>query len=77
MINPCGWHNIWSEGYIVSGNSSGAHFWGSAKGASFKDACDQLAATNKDFAEYYNPIKLTFWGCRLYDKEKDARKSFG
>lgn len=25
----------------------------------------------------YDPLRLTYWGCRLFNNETDARKSFG
>jgi len=70
-------YSIWSEGYRATGNSSGANFEGVGHGETFREACDDLARRDQVFAKYYNPEKLTLWGCRLFDNESDARKSFG
>jgi hypothetical protein len=64
---------IWSEGYRATGEAAGAHYFGSAKGETFKDAC--VAHFKKD--HYFNPKTMRHWGCRLFDNEADARKAFG
>ncbi len=69
-------YEVWSEGYVITGNSSGAIYHGIFDGESFKDACDNWALTLEDVS-YYNGITLSYWGCRLFDNEDDARKSFG
>lgn len=66
-------YDVWMEGFVCTGESSKAHFVGSVKAETFKKACDKLF--NNDIL--YDPINLTHWGCRLYDNEADARKSFG
>jgi hypothetical protein len=68
---------IWSEGYIATGQSSGAWRHGYSKGNSFKEACDNFAAANTEFKTYYNPDRMTFWGCRLFDNQRDAIERFG
>ena len=70
-------YEIWSEGYSCTGNSSGAIYLGTFEAESFKAACDLLAKSDKEFDRLYNPERMTFWGCRLFDNETDARKSFG
>lgn len=62
---------IWSEGYVVTGNSAGAHFHGTAEGATFREACDVLLGGDP----YYR--SGTYYGCRLFDNEADARREFG
>lgn len=69
--------DIWAEGYAATGNRSGATLMGSARGENFKGACDAYAAMNPRFAAYYDPERLTHWGCRLFNNEHDARKAFG
>ena len=64
---------IWSEGYIITGGSGTAQLHDKIKANSFKEACDILF--NGD--QFYNPKNLTYWGCRLFDNETDARKAFG
>lgn len=69
---------IWAEGYRASGEKgSGAIYWGKVEANSFKEAFDKLAERDKSFRNCYNPVNLTFWACRLFDNEADARKSFG
>lgn len=69
---------IWSEGFILTGNKSGAMFHGRQNAPSFVEACTKFfAIKGHDLSNNYNPIRLTFWGCRLFDNETDARKTFG
>lgn len=70
------WH-IWAEGHIATGTTGDAISLGTASGDSFKAACDSLAASNPSFACNYDPDRMTFWGCRLFDSENAARASFG
>lgn len=66
-------YQIWSEGYQITGNSGAAHFRGEARGNSFAAAC--IALLGED--EYFDAENLTYWSCRLFDNEEDARMSFG
>lgn len=70
-------YSIWAEGYRATGESGGASHVGSAQGKTFKKACDNLALTDKPFAAYYDSEAVTYWGCKLFDNETDARVSFG
>lgn len=67
---------VWMEGYAATGQSSRAQFQGFYPGANFADACKTWARTS-DSPEYFNPERLTYWGCQLFDNEADARRSFG
>ena len=69
--------DIWSEGYACTGEAGPAFCLGTYYGNSFKEACDSLAKTDPGFAKYYDPKRLTYWGCKLFDNETDARKTFG
>ena len=69
--------SIWSEGFAATGDSGGATFHETVRAESLKEACSVLAETSPGFAKYYNEKRMTFWGCRLYDNEIDARRSFG
>jgi len=69
-------YDIWCEGYAATGERSGATYFGAAKGHSFKEACDKFMAKDRE-SHYYDPAKLTYWACRLFDNETDARKAFG
>ena len=84
-------YDIWSEGYQVTGNESGAMFLGKETGRNFQDACmkhflrseleQREKYTESDYYDTkrwdYNPNSNTFWGCRLFETEEEARKSFG
>lgn len=68
---------IWCEGYIATGERSGATLLGAAEGLNFQQACDELAITNLHFAKFYDREKLTYWGCKLFPTLDEARKTFG
>ena len=68
---------IWSEGYKATGESGGAHRHGKAEGESFKEACCSFASKDSDFATYFDESGMTYWGCKLFDNEVDARKLYG
>lgn len=75
-------YNIWSEGYRVTGNEGKAHYIDSSYGASFQEACDKFFSkfSKKELNERfggYSSESLSVWGCKLFDNETDARKSFG
>lgn len=47
-------------------------------GRTFREAVETLVAETKDHDKsYFNLEHLTYWGCRLFDNEIEARKSFG
>lgn len=67
---------VWREGYRVTGNNSGAEKVANitvSDYTSFREACE-LEFINRS---YYDPRRNTLWGCKLFDNEEDARKSFG
>ena len=64
---------IWSEGYSITGDRGTASLHGTSKAKNFKDACTKFFNIN----HLYDPDDLTYWGCRLYDNETDARETFG
>ena len=70
-------YEIWSEGYRATGEYGYAMKNGTQSAESFQEACDKLALADRAFALNYNSTTLTYWGCRLFDSEWDARKSFG
>ena len=65
--------DIWSEGFVITGGSSGAHYHGTTSANSFKEACDKYFKGDS----LYDSERMTYWGCRLFDNSCDARKSFG
>ena len=70
-------HEIWCEGYVAIGQNSGAIMLGYSKGKNLKDACINYAKKDSEFAKYFDVDSMTYWGCRIFDNEIDARKSFG
>lgn len=73
MVQETMKYEIWSEGYVCTGERSGAIFHTIVEAHSFKEACDKYFQDDLS----YNPKRLTFWGCKLFDNETDARKRFG
>lgn len=68
---------IWSEGYKATGEHGRAMLHNVVIAASFKEACDKLAERDANFKAFYDPERMTYWGCRLYDNSTDARRSHG
>lgn len=66
-------YEIWSEGYNDMGNIGSAHKHGEQEADSFDQACVIFFVDDK----FFNGKLLTYWGCRLFDNEAEARKSFG
>ena len=71
------WFDIWSEGFRATGDSGDATHRGRAQGKTFREACERFADTHPEFKKCYNQEANTYWGCRLFDNESDARRSFG
>lgn len=69
-------YEIWMEGYSATGESSEAKLIGTMYADSFQEACDQWAISYGP-ANYYDSKRLSYWACRLFDNEKDARKGYG
>jgi acyl-CoA-binding protein len=84
-------YEIWMEGFIISGQQAKASKVGEYDADSFDDAVKlyniySKAAYGKEAAvkgglldgKTMQPIDgWTIWGCKLFDNEQDARKSFG
>lgn len=72
-------YEIWSEGFADSRELHQAYLFGCGEGETFREACINFMNADKQHKElrYFNVKDLTFWGCRLFDNEADARKSFG
>jgi hypothetical protein len=67
---------IWSEGYITTGEHGLATFEGRANGETFEEACINLLGDKLDKNKDGSP-KLSIWACRLFPTEHEARASFG
>lgn len=67
---------IWIEGFQATGESGKAQQIGTIEAKSFQEACDKLGRT-PTWREHYDPKARAMWGCRMFDNEADARRSFG
>lgn len=76
-------YEIWLEGFRVTGQSSKASrltkdnentLW---DGVNFIEACKNALSELKWDMLYYNEKTNSYWGCKFYDNEADARKNFG
>ena len=84
-------YQIWIEEYNGFKEHSDVQIIAEVEADSFQVACDQYFTNGnhpcyycgteqyKDyqFCPLYNQGTLTYYGCRLFDNEADARKSFG
>lgn len=71
-------YNVWVEGYCATGGSSPAMYIGGAYGASFSDAVHVVMGQNHPTEKVDSDRgKLSWWGCRFFDNEIDAKASFG
>jgi hypothetical protein len=70
-------YEIWCEGFLMTGGGGKAFKFGDAKGVDFLDACKNYFAENPSDNFRITNGEPIWWGCRLFDNEKDARKSFG
>ena len=68
---------IWSEGYRATGDYGTATYHGTVTARTFRDAVKKYAESNPRFKKDLSLRGLTLWGCKLFDNESDARKSFG
>lgn len=72
-------YNVWIEGYLCTGMEGcpePGRLLGTVEAESFKEACALICAKEK-LLSLYDSERNTVWGCRLFETEKDARKSFG
>lgn len=66
--------DIWVEGFIEAPGPGGRAFlWGSVTANTFNEACIKLALTDNKFSEFFKEEHMTWWACRLFDNEIDAR----
>ncbi len=69
-------YTIWMEGFLITGGGAPAQFLGMYEANSFLEACKTAVHVGNHTSDY-NEERNTIWGCRLFDNEKDARRSFG
>jgi hypothetical protein len=73
---------IWMEGYAATGESSDAQIIWEGDAIDFKDAISKYKIEHPGSIDEYTGnnakrSKYGIWGCRLFDNEAEARKSFG
>jgi len=64
---------VWIEGFAATGEGAPASLKGKVLAKTFREACCRVFKNDNLF----NAEDLTYWGCRLFDNEASARKSFG
>ena len=69
-------YSIWMEGFHIMEGKATAEHLGDYEADSFLDACQLAADEHPGYGEY-DAERNCIWGCRLFDNEIDARKSFG
>lgn len=71
--------DVWCEGYRATGEHGTASFLGRFPGATFRDAV--ITAMHQQEWEQrdglFNEERLSYWGCKFYDNETDARRRYG
>ncbi len=73
---------IWTEGWCATGCEGipqEAKFHGKFEGKTFTDAIRSFRdSLDDEYSRSFVDMKnQSFWGCRFYDNETDARKAFG
>ncbi len=67
---------VWMEGYAATGESSPAKYCGSYRAESFREAASFWVAEHGE-QQYFDETGPSYWGCRFFDNETDARGGFG
>jgi hypothetical protein len=74
---------LWMEGYAATGEHGSATYCGTyPAGTSIPEAARRWVAKDPAYRASYLSVDdkkgtASFWGCRFYDNETDARQSFG
>lgn len=72
--------NVWIEGRAANEGRFPATFVGSVEAEDLVDACKKLRQRGGRASAYYWRIEekaAYYYGCKAFDNERDARKSFG
>lgn len=70
-------YDVWMEGYNVTGQHQDASYLGKYAAPSFRLACKMALIANNYDMQYYSEERNSYWGCKLYMNEVEARKNFG
>lgn len=69
---------LWMEGFHVMEGSAQAQYCGCYQADTLEEAVKLWVAENpRERTGLTNLNSLTYWGCRFFDNEKDARATFG
>lgn len=69
---------VWVEGYAATGEHATAAFMGNWPGETFVDACRAYSdSTSSPSCFAVKDGQPSYWGCRFFDNEQDARAAFG
>ena len=69
---------VWMEGYVDGDQKESARFLGSYNiDGIFRTAVVQALIDNDMSRKYLDWDNLTWWGCRLFNNESDARRLAG
>lgn len=71
------WFEVWVEGYMATCEHGFAKKVGKVYAESFVAACLQLWTPDWGELSYDSTGRPTFWNCRLYETEAEARVSYG
>lgn len=68
---------VWAEGYRATGEVGTATYVGEVLASSFEEACRLLHNPGWGALGATADGRPMYWGCRLYDNERDARATYG
>ncbi len=69
---------VWLEGYRATGEYGEATLHGKFEAETFLEACEKWVNTLPEKErEYFHKERLSFWACRFFDNETDARRFCG
>lgn len=74
---------VWMTGYSCTGDHGTARLLGKINAENFNEAVEKCISQKdmksdyrKDYDEY-GDLRHSYWGCRIYDNEQQAREKFG
>jgi hypothetical protein len=68
---------VWMEGYAATGGTAYAEFVAEVEAETFEEACVKALKVRHFDMSFYRPESNAYWGCRLFDNEREARRVFG
>lgn len=68
---------VWIEGYTATGQHEQAYTLGTFEANTFEEACMKAMIANNWDLSSYNAKSNSYWACKFFDNEEEARKSHG